>query len=442
MSKSATDELIAFVHKLDLDRLPEDVIRQAKRCILDLLGVAIAGSQTRLAQVSTGYARDQFSPGDATLIGAPFRLCESGATWVNGVCASALDMDDGHRRAAGHPGAAVIPAALAVAEISAASGADFLTAVVAGYEVAIRVSVAMLPDYRAGRFSTGIWGAYGSVTAAGKLLKLDHRTFQDALGITGFHGPSPPGDSFMHESMVKETIGWAGMAGCAAAILAREGFAGPEDTLEKSKRYDTAELVKGLGQEAAILRTYFKPYASCRWSHPAIDGALHLASENGLMPDEIQEIHVAAFQPITMLCDYTPATTVAAQYSIPFSLALALRYGRIGPGELSESNLKDPELLELARKVRVSVDPDLDRLFPEQTAIRVELRTRQGVLSTRVEYPKGDPHNPLSDAELDEKFEWLTVDIMGADQSRQLREAIGHIEEMENIQDLRQLLLF
>lgn len=441
MPKSATDQLITFVQNLEFDRLPNRVIWQAKRCVLDLLGVAIAGCQTEMARVGARFARHQFGPGNASLIGAHFRLCETGATWVNSVCASALDMDDGHRRAAGHPGAAVIPAALAMAETSGSSGADFLTAVVAGYEAAIRVSVAMLPDYRAGRFSTGIWGGYGSVAAAGKLLKLDRQAFQDALGITGFHGPSPPGDSFMHDSMVKETIGWASVAGCAAALLAREGFAGPEDTLEKSKRYDTADLVKELGQDYAILKVYFKPYASCRWSHPAIDGALKLVTNNSLRLEEIREIHVAAFQPVTMLCDYTPTTTVAAQYSIPFSLALALKHGRIGPAELTEANLRDPELLTLAQKVQVSVDPELDRLFPEQTAIRVMLRTKHEDLTATVEYPKGDPHNPLSDAELGAKFEWLTAEVLGPDKSTQLKRTIDHLEQIENLRDLTELLI-
>jgi 2-methylcitrate dehydratase PrpD len=442
MPKSATDQLITFVQNLAFDRLPENVIRQAKRCVLDLLGVAIAGCQTEMAQVGTRFARHQFGPGNASIIGAPFRLRETGATWVNSVCASALDMDDGHRRAAGHPGAAVIPAALAVAETSGSSGADFLTAVVAGYETAIRVSVAMLPDYRAGRFSTGIWGGYGSVAAAGKLLNLDRQELQDALGITGFHGPSPPGDSFMHESMVKETIGWASVAGCAAALLAREGFVGPEDTLEKSKRYDTAALVKDLGQDFAILKSYFKPYASCRWSHPAIDAALKLVTDNNLRMEEIQTMHVAAFRPITMLCDYAPTTTVAAQYSIPFSMALALKHGRIGPAELTEANLRDPELLALAQKVRVTVDPELDQLFPEKTAIRVRLHTKHGDLTTTVEYPKGDPQNPLSDDELGAKFESLTAEILGPSKSTQLKGIINHLEQIENLRDLTELLVF
>lgn len=437
---TATGELITFIQNLNYARLPDEVIAYAKRCVLDLLGVAIAGSGTDMAKVSTGFAPRQFGPGNATLIGSPLRLNEVGATWVNGICASALDMDDGHRLAMGHPGAAVIPTALAVAETSGVSGREFLTAIVAGYEMAVRVSTAMLPDYRAGRYSTGIWGGFGSVAAAGVLLRLDRRAFQDALGIVAAHGPSPPRGAFLHDSMVKETIAWAGVTGCASVFLAQEGFAGPEDVLDKSGRYDTTRLVKDLGQEYAILKTYFKPYASCRWSHSAIDGVLKLAEEHELQGGDIERIDVEGFQATTMLVDYTPVNTVAAQYSIPFSITLALSYGRIGPEELTEANLQDPQLLALAGKVKVSVVPEIDQLFPEKAAARVTLQTDRGDFTTTVEYPRGDPNNPLSDAELEEKFHWLTVEVMGEEKSQQLVEIVAKLEHMDSVKPLAQLL--
>lgn len=438
---SATDALIAFVQDTDYSRLPGDVISQAKRCVLDLLGAAIAGSDTRMAGASIRFAANQFAPGNATLIGSRVRLSEVGATWFNGICASALDLDDGHRLAMGHPGAAVIPTALAIAETTGASGTEFLAAVVAGYEVAVRVSVARMPRYKADHYSTGIWGAPGAVAAAGKLLEFDRRTFQNALGIAVAYGPFPPAGSVVMEGMVKEAIGWAGVVGCSASLLAREDFAGAGDMLDRSGRYDVGQLAKGLGREYAILQAYFKPYASCRWSHPAIDGTLELARDHELQLGEIEEIHVEGFQQVRRLCDYAPATTVAAQYSIPFALALALSYGGIGPAELTEANLQDVELLRLAQRVQVSVDPELDRLFPAKTASRVTVRTPRGSFTTAVEYPRGNPENPLSDAELAEKFLWLSADAMGA-KSKDLLEAVERLERMDNVVHLTELLAF
>jgi 2-methylcitrate dehydratase PrpD len=439
---SATEELLAFVQGLDPSSMPGDVVAQAKRCVLDLLGVAIAGSRTEMARASTPLAYGQFGPGRATLIGSMARLVEVGATWGNGISASALDMDDGHRLAMGHPGAAVIPTALAVAETQGTSGGDFLAAVVAGYEVAVRVSVSRVPAFKHDHYSTGIWGAPGSAAAAGKLLGFDRGAYQSALGIAIAHSPFPPSGAFTFGGMVKEVIGWAGVVGCTSALLAQEGFAGPSDALDQSGRYDPAQLVADLGQRYAICQVYFKPYASCRWSHPAIDGVLHLTREHDLKPAEIERIHVEGFREITRLRNPIPATPIEAQYSLPFSIALALIYRGIGPAELQEDKLHDRALLEMAQKVKLSVDPEFVQAFPAKTALRVTIHTARGVFATTAEYPRGNPENPLSDAELSDKFLGLTAEILGEKRSGKLEKAVGHLDQLDNVRHLTEFLAF
>ena len=273
---SATGKLVSFVCQLDANALPAPVLDQAVRCVLDLVGVAIAGTSTPMAQISARFAHEQFASGNATVIGSRSPLSVTGATWVNGAYASALDMDDGHRMAMGHPGASVIPAALAIAECTGASGKEFLAALVAGYEVAVRASAARVPWYKDKMYSTGIWGVFGATAAAGKLLEFDEATLQSALGNAGSHGPFPPGGLQSNHAMVKEVIAWSGMTGVSAALLAQQNFLGPADFLDYSERWDTSALVAGLGDlgESAILQTYFKPYAVCRWAHPAVDGVL------------------------------------------------------------------------------------------------------------------------------------------------------------------------
>jgi 2-methylcitrate dehydratase PrpD len=438
---SATGELIGFLQSLGPASLPAHVIRQARRCVLDLLGVAIAGSQTEMAMASRRFALGHFGPGDLTLVASSDRLGKVGATWANGVCASALDMDDGHRLAMGHPGAAVIPTALAFAEAKQASGREFLAAVVAGYEVGVRVSVARNEHYKSHHYATGIWGAAGSLAAAGHLLNFDQEAYQNALGIAIAHSPFPPPGPIQHDGMIKEVIGWAGVVGCTAALLAQSGFAGPEDMLDRCGRYDPAQLVADLGQDYAILEAYFKPYACCRWSHPAIDAVLQLTAQHDLAPDEVNKVLVEGFQQITRLEDRAPATTVAAQYSLPFSIALALTYRRIGPSELIDTHLQDPQLLQLARKVRLSIDPELDRLFPAQTATRVTMYTERGTFSATVQYPRGNPENPLSYADLVDKFLGLTAATLGADRSQELLEAVNRLHHLDNVKELTALLI-
>ena len=432
---SATGELIAFVQQLDVVQLPDLLLQQAKRCVFDLLGATIAGSRTPMAQISAQFACQQFDAGDATVVGFLRKLSPVGATWVNGISASALDLDDGNRPAMGHPGASVIPTALSIAETVDASGKDLLTAVVAGYELAVRASVSRTPPFKERLYWTGIWGGFGAVTAAAKLLRFDFSSFQHALGITLAYAPSPRGGG-----MTKEGIGWAGMVGCSAALLAQQGFEGAVDAFDRSGQYDTAQLLGDLGKEYAILETYFKPYASCRWSHPAIDGVLELVNQHRLEPQEVEAILVEGFYEATRLAKPIPGTALAAQFSIPFCIALALLYGRVGVAEMTEANLHNPQVQSLARKVRITVDPQFDRQFPEKTVSRVTLHTGRGSFATTVEYPKGDPKNPLSDAELLEKFRTLTVGIVGEDRIAALKDAVDRLDQIKDVRELTQLL--
>jgi len=397
-----------------------------------------------MAKISARFAREQFASGNATVIGSGRPLSVTGATWVNGAYASALDMDDGNRMAMGHPGASVIPAALAIAERTGASGKEFLAAMVAGYEVAVRASAARVPWYRDKMYSTGIWGVFGATAAAGKLLKFDDATLQSALGTAGSHGSFPPGGLQANHAMVKETIAWSGMTGVSAALLAQQNFVGPADFLDYSERWDTSALVAGLGNlaEAAILNTYFKPYAVCRWSHAAVDGVLELKHRHQLRIDEIETIEVDTFWEVTRLANDQPSNTIAAQFSVQFALAVALLYDRIGPAEVSDAHLHDPAILSLARKVKVSVDDTLDRQFPAKTMARVTIHTHRGDYRTTIEYPRGNPENPLDNAELEAKFQLLTRDLISEERSQQLRAAILGLPEAKNVLALTRLLRY
>lgn len=441
---SATGELVSFVRRLNPEGLSNRVRHQASRCVLDLLGVAIAGTRTPMSQIGARFAYEQFGAGKATVIGSRRPLSVTGAAWVNCSAASALDLDDGHRMAMGHPGACVIPAALAIAETAGASGREFLAAIVAGYEVAVRASVARVPWYKDRMYSSGIWGVFGATVAAGKLLGFDEATLQSAIGNAASHGPFPPGGLQANYSMVKEVIGWAGMTGCAAALLAQQGFIGPEDVMDYSGRWDTAQLVDGLGDPEwyAILGAYFKPYAVCRWAHSPVDAVLDLAARHGVRPEEIEKILVETFYEVTRLVNYAPRNAIAAQFSIPFALAIALLHHRIEPEDVSEENLQKPEILDLARKVEVVVDPEINGQFPAKTIARVTMRTARGPFQTTVEYPRGNPENPLSDGDLKAKFRSLTAKILGESTSQKLQAAIFDLARARDVTSVTQLLAF
>jgi len=441
---SATGEVVSFVRRLEPGDLSDRVLHQAGRCVLDLVGVAIAGTRTPMTQIGARFAYDYFAPGKATVIGSRRPLGPIGAAWVNCTAASALDLDDGHRMAMGHPGAVVIPAALAIAETAEATGREFLAAIVAGYEVAVRASVARVPWYKDRMYSSGIWGVFGAAAAAGKLLGFDEATLQSAIGSAASHGPFPPGGLQANYSMVKEVIGWAGMAGCAAALLAQQGFIGPEDVMDYSGRWDTGELMEGLGDpdRYAILGAYFKPYAVCRWAHPSVDAVLDLAGRHGVQSGEIAKIQVETFYEVTRLVNYEPRNAIAAQFSIPFALAVALRTRKIGPEDVTESNLRNPDILALARKVEVTVDPDINSQFPAKTIARVTMHTTRGSFEATVEYPRGNPENPLSDEDLAAKFRSLTVPIVGEGTCEKLHDVIFNLARAKDVTSLTRLLAF
>lgn len=439
---SATEQLVSFVCNLDASHLSDELLHHATRCVLDLIGVAIAGTRAPMSRLSARFGHEQFAPGDCSVISATSRLHACGATWINGTYASALDMDDGNRLAMGHPGANVIPAALAIAEQTNATGREFLTAIVAGYEVAVRASAARVGWYKDKMYSTGIWGVFGATTAAGKLFGFDVTTLQSALGIAGSHGPFPPGGLQANHAMVKEVIAWSGMTGVAAALLARDGFVGPPDLMDYSGRWDTTALVQGLGDDYAIAKTYFKPYAVCRWAHAAVDAALALKQTHHIQPDEIKAIRVESFWEATRLINYAPVNTVAAQFSIPFALAVALLYDQIMPEHVSDANLHNPRVLELARQVEVTVDEELNRQFPAKTIARVTIETARGAFQTLIEYPRGNPENPLSDQELADKFRALTVPIIGVERCEQLQRAIQTLPHARDVRALTDLLRY
>ena len=287
-------------------------------------------------------------------------------------------MDDGHRMAMGHPGASVIPAALATAERTGASGKEFLAALVAGYEVAVRASAARVPWYKDKMYSTGIWGVFGATAAAGKLLGLDDATLQSALGIAGSHGAFPPGGLQSNHAMVKETIAWSGMTGVSAALLARQNFVGPADFLDYSDRWDTSALVAGLGEPRRIgdpqdllQAVRGVPLVACRRGRRAGAEAPAPAARRRDRNHRGRRRSGKSRAWRTM----NRAIRLPRSSAFQFALAVALLYDRIGPAEVSDAHIRDPAILSLARKVRVSVDDALDRQFPAKTMARVTIRT-------------------------------------------------------------------
>lgn len=379
-------------------------------CLIDLTGASAAGWQTPAAHVARGTAANLGAPGPAGLwFGGGSRRAFA-AAFANSTAASALDLDDGHRAAGGHPGAAVLPAVIALAQENAAPAADILAAIAAGYEVGVRIAAAR--DFaRLDTLSTGRWCAYGVAAAACRLRGLDRRRTAEALSVAGVLSPglSAAGYSRRMGNQTKEGIPWAVLTGIWATELAASGFTGPLDILDHPDYYDARRIREGAGGGGlAIENVYFKPYGCCRWAHAALEALETILGGEGISAGEIEAIEVLTFERALRLTNETdPDSVEAAQYSLPFCLGLLVVEGREALLPIRPSSLHHAGAAALAARVTLAVDPELDRGFPAETAARVVVRARGRAHTAFCRHPAGDPVRPMDRTALIAKFRLL-----------------------------------
>ncbi len=422
--------LAEFVCGLTPDKISVSANNAAKKCILDLVAAAVKGAYTPAARAVKEMSEMLFSSGPSSVWFSDSSLNAPGAAYVNSTFASALDLDDGHRQAMGHPGAAIIPAAIAVAQETNATGKELLAAIIAGYEIAVRVSAAR--DHSAqDTLSTGRWCAYGVAAAGGMLRKLNPHKLAEAMAIAGVHSPglSAAGYSQVMGNNAKEGIPWATLTGLFGLGLSQRDFSGPTDILDHPDYYNSSQIVSGLGQPFAIEGVYFKPYACCRWIHSAIDALLLIMAENSLSAAMIDRLEVHIFERALRLNNYlVPNTMEDAQYSIPFCLATAAIEGEKGLLPFKQDLLSRKDIVKLAHRIQLHEDPKLTFLFPTLAPAKVIVYTPNGVFEKQVKYPKGDPDNPMHYHEIECKLRRLSCQNQPASFVRRTLNAINNLE--------------
>jgi len=427
--------LAEFVSKTkDVPRSTRDM---AVNTTLDLITAAVAGYSSPGGQAARHAAQATWGSEKSAVWFSQTRLTVPGAAFANSAAASMLDLDDGHRAAAGHPGACIIPAVLATAEAYGADAEHVLTAIALGYDVAIRIAAAR--DLNGlDTLVTGPWCGQGAAAAAGWLRGLSPENLAQAIAISGSSAPNLAAVAYSRVmgNHVKEGIPWATATGLAAVDLAQAGFTGPVDLFDNKKLFDPAKLTEGLGENWLIEGTYFKPYSCCRWAHAAIDALLELQAEQVIPSDNIQSIDVHTFNRVFRLNnDLAPANLEAAQYSVPFCLALAAIRGDQALLPLKEEALGDQEVLALARRVRLHLDPELDALFSDAVPARLEIVAKGRRIHRTVIAPKGEASNPMTRRDLKAKLETATRDIIDPDRASSLISAAAALDD-GNLQPL------
>jgi len=452
---AVTRELSAWCAAIAPASVPEAVLRRATALTLDLVGNMVRArhdAESTPALVAAVRALG-LSGGEATVFGDPIRYTPAGAALLNGALGHSLDFDDTHAAASLHPGAPVIPAALAAAELSRASGADTLAAIVAGYEVTCRLALALpaAEHYDRGYHPTATCGAFGAAAAAGRVLGLDAAGIADAFGIALSQAAGSLQFLANGAWTKRFQVGWSAMSGLAAAMLAREGFRGAAEAIEGRHGFLRAyapspapeRVLDQLGTVFETMHTAVKPYPSCRYGHAAIDAAIALRAEHGLTPESIESVTVGLPAKGMLLIGtpherkIEPENVVDGQFSGPFVVAAALATGRMGWD--SYRLLEDPAVRALARKVRCVQDPEIEAEFPTNMSGRVTVRTKAGEVSRKVVVPKGEPGNFLTDQDLAGKFHGLVDGVMGQERAAALAEAVLGLASARDVGGLMRL---
>ncbi len=449
------ESLCEFSCNLKYEDLPQSVITQAKKCILDSLAVITAGS---IYSDSGKYVKDMLYElkafGDSTVVGMKTKAHFTFSAFANAVMSHALELDDGSRHATYHPGSSIIPSLIAVAEHIGCGGKRLIEAVVCGYETSLRIGASVNPNhYLKGFHPTGTIGVFGCAFCVSKLLDLDFEKTLNAACISasfcsGINQYEADGSSVKHLHPAN-----AAKNGIIASFSAKCGFNGPKDVLEGEKgffkcyadevNYDV--ITENLSKSFLFEKIYFKPYPSCRYVHYAVEAVFNILKQNpNLDYRDIVKINVKTHKNAKQGSDIPDYKSVLhARLSIQYGIATALVRRSASLKDYTEEAIRNKTVKDVALKVNIQVDPQLQRLYPDPRPMVVEIIDKNGNLfKSRVDYPKGDPENPMSFEDIKEKFCQLTSDIFDVNTQAEIINLVWNIQSLKDINILMSYFRF
>ena len=450
-----TAQLSEFTAAARLGTIQEAVTHRARLLVLDLVGSIVRArhdAESTPALLAAVRALG-VAAGNSGVFGDCARYTPAGAAFLNGALGHSLDFDDTHAASSLHPGATVIPAALAAGEMAGASGADVLAAVVAGYEVTIRIALALpaKAHYDRGFHPTATCGAFGAAAAAARVFGLDAPGVADALGIALSQAAGSLQFLANGAWTKRFQVGWSSLSGLAAATLAREGFKGASEALEGRHGFLQAYApeprpnlaVEGLGDRYELMQTAVKPWPSCRYGHACIGAALDIRAEPGFDPATIEGAVLGlpraglllVGEPTAKKSD--PHNVVDGQFSGPFVVAAALLTGRMDWD--SYGLLGDAAVRALLPSIRCEWDEAAEAEFPANMAGRLTVQAGGHEWSRFVAVPKGEPDNFLTEDELRAKFTGLAAPVLGGARAGQLADRILALDTLADIAALMRL---
>ena len=447
-------KIARFALNLKYEDLPEEVVYQVKRYLFDSIGCAFGAMNTKDVNAIYKIYREMGGKPEATVIGFGDKFPAVNTTLINSLMIRALDFNDIYwKEDPSHP-SDLIPAALSVAERQGKSTEDVIVAIVLAYEFEQRMCEFAVPGVRERKWHHATITQFVSPIVAGKLLDLNEDQMVNAIGINGCHNHTIGCPTAGKLTMMKNTVDpMSVQTGVFAALMAKDGYTGTEAIFEGKEGlmdvfgpdWDEQKLLKGLGDSFKILECSMKAFPTEALTHTHLTATLKLVKENDIKPEEIKEVVVTT---IARACDilfdphkYKPESRETADHSLPYCLAAAIVDRQITTNSFSEEKLKDPKIRAVINKIKGDASIEFEKMFPAKQPSRVIIRTNEDEeFSQYLEYPKGDPREPMTDEDIAEKFNALSSKVLNSERQKEIRDAIFNFEKIDTMKDFMEML--
>ena len=452
--QTLTAAMSQWASGLKFDDLSQDAIYQAKRFLLDSIGCALGGYQQHDIAIALEVLDEIAGPGQATVIGTGKQIDAVSASLANALMIRCMDYNDIYwKQDPSHP-SDIFPAAMACCERGGGDGRELIVGLVLGHEFEMRFCEAAFPGIRERGWHHATLTAFVSPMVAARMLHLDWTRMQHAIGISASARATFGAVTAGKLTMMKNTVDpMATQGGVLAALLAEKGYTGPEHVIDGKEGlvhclgpdWNLDILTDGLGESWRITQCGMKAFPTEALTHTPISAVLALVKDHDLKPHHVAKVHIrTTARGADILSDpskYDPHTKETADHSLPYVIAAAIAERQVTPLQFTMEKIRHPAIREQLAKIVVSADPEIERVFPALQRVIVTIHTSDGrELSQQLDYPKGDPRNPLTDREVEEKFEALSGPVMTQTARRKAIGAIWALEKQASVTELMKLL--
>jgi 2-methylcitrate dehydratase len=449
-----TARMARWAAALEYKHLSPEAVYQAKRFLLDSVGCALGGYQQHDVTLALEVLKDVAGRGPATVIGTGKRIDPVSASLANALMIRCMDYNDIYwKQDPSHP-SDIFPAAMACSERAQSDGKELIVGLVLGHEFEMRMCEAAFPGIRERGWHHATLTAFVSPIVAGRALHLSWEQIQHAIGISASRHCTMGAVTAGKLTMMKNTVDpMATQSGVLAALLAEKGYTGPEHVIDGKEglahcygpEWKLNVLTDGLGGTWRITLCGMKFFPTEALTHAPISAVLDLVKENDLRPENVEKIQVRSLaRAADILSDpskYDPHSKETADHSLPYVIAAAVVDRQVTPAQFEMKKIMDPAIRAQLKKVEVVADPEIEKVFPALQRVVVNIATTDGRwLSKQLDYPKGDPRNPLSDAEIEEKFRALADGVLSEKAQKKLIGAIWSLEECASVSKVMALM--